>query len=243
MAVAVKLYNEKIDLYERVHYSHGEDEEEVNEILSWFTKQAAHILDLGCGTGLHAIRLAEKGHRVIGLDKSEPAIDLAKAKANGMEGARFEVADIEGEQFHKYGIQDLVISLGNTVSHLGRHSLIPLFDKVRRNLAPGGIFTFNTIYWASPFFKNVIERGPDDEIYVTWERELKEDKGSVLLKGHFVNESFTQAIEVQCYKIPEIVTMLESAGFGSVRWSNRLDFKGKTYQGANTIYYRATNGR
>ena len=36
---------------------------------------------------------------------------------------------------------------------------------------------------------------------------------------------------------------LESAGFGSVKWSNRLDFKGKTDQGANTIYYRATNGR
>ncbi len=89
----------------------------------------------------------------------------------------------------------------------------------------------------------MIERGTDDEIYVTWERELKEDKGTVLLKGHFVNESFTQAIEVQCYKIPEIVTMLEYAGFGSVKWSNRLDFKGKTYQGANTIYYRAVNGR
>jgi len=241
MAVAVKLYNEKIDLYERVHYSHGEDEEEVNEILTWFTKQHAHILDLGCGTGMHAVSLAEKGHIVIGLDKSGSAIDLAKAK--GKKGVRFEVADIEGEQFHKYGIQDLVISLGNTISHLGRHSLIPLFDKVRRNLAPGGIFTFNTIYWASPFLKNVIERNTDGEIYVTWERELKEDKGTVLLKGHFVNESYTQAIEVQCYKIPEIVTMLESAGFESVRWSNRLDFKGKTYQGANTIYYRATNGR
>lgn len=243
MSVAVRLYNEKIDVYERVHYSHGEDGEEVNEILTWFKKPDAHILDLGCGTGLHAVRLAEMGHRVIGLDKSEPAIKLAKAKANGKESVRFEVADIESERFYIYGIQDLVISLGNTISHLGRHSLIPLFDKVRRNLAPGGMFAFNTIYWAYPFRKNVVERNPGGEINVIWERELKEDKGTVLLKGHFVNESYTQAIEVQCYKIPEIVTMLESAGFGSVKWSNRLDFKGKTYQGVNTIYYRATNGR
>ena len=243
MAVAVKLYNEKIDLYERVHYSHGEDGNEVNDILTWFKKPDAHILDMGCGTGLHAIRLAERGHKVIGLDKSENAIDHAKAKARGKENIRFEVADIESEQFHKYGIQDLVISLGNTISHLPRHSLIPLFDKVRRNLAPGGIFTFNTIYWASPFLRNVIERGSDGEIYVTWERELKEDKGTVLLKGHFVNESYTQAIEVQCYKIPEVVSMLEYAGFDAVKWSNRLDFKGKTHQGANTIYYRAVNGR
>ena len=243
MSVAVKLYNEKIDVYERVHYSHGEDGEEVNEVLTWFDKPDAHILDLGCGTGLHAIRLAERGHKVIGLDKSEAAIELAKKKANGKENVRFEVADIGSERFYIYGIQDLVISLGNTISHLGRHSLIPLFDKVRRNLAPGGSFTFNTLYWASPFLKNVIERNSDGEIYVTWERELKVDKGTVLLKGHFVEESFTQAIEVQCYKIPEIVTMLEYAGFGAVKWSNRLDFKGKTYQGANTIYYKATNGR
>ncbi len=153
MGVAVSLYNEKIDVYERVHYSHGEDGEEVNEILTWFKKPDAHILDLGCGTGLHAVRLAELGHKVIGLDKSESAIDHAKSKAHGKENVRFDVADIENEQFHKYGIQDLVISLGNTISHLGRHSLIPLFDKVRRNLAPGGIFTFNTIYWATPFLE------------------------------------------------------------------------------------------
>jgi SAM-dependent methyltransferase len=243
MAVAVRLYNEKIDLYERVHYSHGEEREEVNEILTWFNKKDARILDLGCGTGLHALRFAEMGHRVIGLDKSEPAIGLAKEYAKGREGLRFEVADIEQEPLYKYEIQDLVVSIGNTISHLPRHSLVALFDRVRRCLAPGGIFTFNTIYWASPFLKNVIERGPDGEIYVTWERTLKEDKGTVLLKGHFVKESYTQAIEVQCYKIPEIVTMLESAGFGAVKWSNRLDFKGKTFQGANTIYYRGVNGR
>jgi SAM-dependent methyltransferase len=243
MGIAVKLYNEKIEVYERVHYSHGEDEEEVNEILTWFKKTDARILDLGCGTGLHAVRLADMGHNVIGLDNSGVAIDHAKAKAIGKVSVRFEVADIASEQFHKYGIQDLVISLGNTISHLPRHSLIPLFDRVRRNLAPGGMFAFNTIYWSYPFRKNVVERNPGGEINVIWERELREDKGTVLLKGHFVNESYTQTIEVQCYKIPEIVTMLEYAGFGAVKWSNRLDFKGKTYQNANTIYYRATNGR
>jgi len=39
------------------------------------------ILDLGCGTGDLAIALAERGHRVLGVDFSPPAIDTARARA------------------------------------------------------------------------------------------------------------------------------------------------------------------
>jgi len=39
------------------------------------------VLDAGCGTGEHALFLASRGHRVIGIDFVEEAIQRARAKA------------------------------------------------------------------------------------------------------------------------------------------------------------------
>jgi SAM-dependent methyltransferase len=39
------------------------------------------VLDSGCGTGEHALMLAERGHEVVGLDISPRAIEQAEAKA------------------------------------------------------------------------------------------------------------------------------------------------------------------
>ncbi len=43
--------------------------------------RAVPILDIGCGTGRHAIELARRGYRVTGIDLSPAQIDRAKAKA------------------------------------------------------------------------------------------------------------------------------------------------------------------
>lgn len=52
------------------------------------------VLDIGCGTGEHAIYLAERGYDVAGLDISPSAIRQARANAeqHGVK-ARFDVAD------------------------------------------------------------------------------------------------------------------------------------------------------
>ncbi|MFO0677925.1 MAG: class I SAM-dependent methyltransferase [Polyangiaceae bacterium] len=42
------------------------------------------ILDLGCGTGGHAIRLAASGHDVVAVDRSEAMLALARAKVSSM---------------------------------------------------------------------------------------------------------------------------------------------------------------
>src|SRR5665811_785858 len=43
--------------------------------------RSATILDLGCGTGRHAIELAKRGYTVTAVDLSASQLDLAREKA------------------------------------------------------------------------------------------------------------------------------------------------------------------
>lgn len=53
----------------------------------------SYILDAACGTGMHAIALAQKGYAVVGADLSAQVIERARANAAAADVAvRFEVA-------------------------------------------------------------------------------------------------------------------------------------------------------
>ncbi len=43
--------------------------------------KSLRIIDIGCGTGRHAIELTKRGYRVIGIDLSESQLERAKEKA------------------------------------------------------------------------------------------------------------------------------------------------------------------
>ena len=47
------------------------------------TATVREILDLGCGTGGHVLRLLERGYDVSGVDRSEEMLASARHKAGG----------------------------------------------------------------------------------------------------------------------------------------------------------------
>lgn len=107
------------------------------------------VLDLGCGTGGHAMLLAERGFAVTGVDRSPAMIELAQAKIaeNPSCSADFLVDDVRsvdaGTTF------DAVISMFAVVSYqLTDDDIIAMFSAVRRHLAPGGVFLFDV--WFGP---------------------------------------------------------------------------------------------
>jgi 2-polyprenyl-3-methyl-5-hydroxy-6-metoxy-1,4-benzoquinol methylase len=86
-------------------------EELLNVLKSLGLKNIKYILDLGCGTGNFAVKLAKRGYIVKAIDYSVEAIKIAKEKAK-KEGVSdlidFEINDIEKIEFEKEKY-DLVI--------------------------------------------------------------------------------------------------------------------------------------
>jgi SAM-dependent methyltransferase len=77
-------------------WSIGEPQPEIAALID-AGRFVGEVLDAGCGEAATALRLAEMGHRVVGLDISPAAIELARAEAErrGLtEKAKFAVADI-----------------------------------------------------------------------------------------------------------------------------------------------------
>lgn len=90
-------------------------------------------LDLGCGTGRHALWLAAAGANVTAVDFSEGMLAEAKKKP-GAENVRFVVHDLHAPLPFE-GEFDLVVS-GLVIEHL--RDLDEFFEKVHAVLRPGG---------------------------------------------------------------------------------------------------------
>ncbi len=96
------------------------------------------VLDLGCGFGDTTQRLAElvgPDGEALGLDVSEPFIELARSEADGVENVRFACADLQ--------VAELEAGFDYAFSRMGIMFFanpVQAFRNVRGALKPGGQF-------------------------------------------------------------------------------------------------------
>ncbi len=92
------------------------------------------VLDLGCGTGRHALWLSASGASVTAVDFSEGMLAEARRKP-GAEGVQFVVHDLHQPLPFPPGSFDLIVS-GLVLEHL--RDLTLFFAEARRMLRGGG---------------------------------------------------------------------------------------------------------
>ncbi len=86
------------------------------------------VIDIGCGTGRHAIRLARIGADVVGVDFSEGMLERARSKAGDI-GVRFVRHDIgTALPFGSASFELVMCCL--VMDHI--HELMPLFREMAR---------------------------------------------------------------------------------------------------------------
>lgn len=107
------------------------------------TRPVKSILDVGCGTGEHAMSLAGMGHVVTGIDVSERAIELARSKfRKHHRRARFVAADMRS--FHLISTFDACICMFAAIGYLPEtRDIQAALARIREHLDEGSLFVFD----------------------------------------------------------------------------------------------------
>ena len=190
------------------------------------------ILDLGCGTGSVALRLADLGHAVTGLDPAPGMLDVArqKDKAGTVCWLAADARDFAlGETF------DLIIMTGHVFQvFLDDAETLAVLSSARRHLAEGGRLVFESRNpparaWEGWIEERTCERtdvpgiGPVEVYYQVrdaWGDFVRFDAVFTLLKTgeRRINES--------TLRFPDrntIAQLLKAASFSSVKWLGDWD--------------------
>jgi SAM-dependent methyltransferase len=117
----------------------------LDKIINSFSPGARSILELGCGTGMHARFFAELGYSLHGVERSEDMLKQACCLTEQYDRLAFSHGDIRtvklGSKF------DLVMALFHVISYLpANEDILSCLQTVRAHLRPRGLFIFDCWY-------------------------------------------------------------------------------------------------
>jgi SAM-dependent methyltransferase len=188
------------------------------------------ILDLGSGTGKHAVELALRGHSVRGVDRSEQMVGRAEARKSALsEQARakvgFSVGDVRsvrlGSQFQ------VVLALFHVASYqTTNQDLKDFLETARLHLRPDGILIFDFWYGPAVLSEQPEVRVKRAETAERWVVRIAEpvthfEESCVTVKYEIVDclkktgavTKVNEEHKVRFFSLPELHLFAELAGF------------------------------
>lgn len=111
-------------------------------------KRGERLLDVACGTGRHALRLARRGADVVGVDATEAYLRVARRAARKLKNARFMRGDMRRLPFS--GEFDAAVNLWTSFGYFDTPAEdLEALRAVARALKPGGRFLIDVIDYAA----------------------------------------------------------------------------------------------
>jgi SAM-dependent methyltransferase len=108
-----------------------------------FSGKVRSILDLGCGTGGHALVLSKRGYQVVGVDISKEMLDIARRKADKYNPfLKFIESDIRSLNIQEKF--DAVISMFAVMSYqITNEDILDVCRTAENHLTSNGVFLFD----------------------------------------------------------------------------------------------------
>ena len=120
----------------------------VHELVQRDCPRAKQILEFGCGTGKHALALAELGYVIHGIDYSQDMLEIARRnvhKNNKHDHISLSHADVRTVDLKT--TFDVVLSLFHVISYqTTNEDLYRAFMSAHKHLRSGGLFVFDCWY-------------------------------------------------------------------------------------------------
>ncbi len=110
----------------------------------------ASILDLGCGTGGHALHWSEMGYNVVGLDSARDMIEHARLLGEKRElDIEFLCLPLTDFASHLQQQFDAVVCVGNNIPHLlDRLAVQRLFTETVKAMKESGVAIFHVLNYS-----------------------------------------------------------------------------------------------
>jgi 2-polyprenyl-3-methyl-5-hydroxy-6-metoxy-1,4-benzoquinol methylase len=104
------------------------------------------ILDVACGAGRFARRMADLGGRVIGIDQSSEFIERARARRAKESGIEYHIADAAKiDSLLSFGIRRFDKAVC-TMALMDMPQIQPLLQALKQMLKPAGSFVFSVMH-------------------------------------------------------------------------------------------------
>lgn len=162
----------------------------VEEALSRYaSQQPSTLLDVGCGTGGHAIEMSNRGYKVTGIDLSQSMLDVAAAKSKSktmIDQPRWVCGDLRtfetGQQY------DAAIMMFAVIGYLTTNAeVIEGLRNIRRHLKLGALLICD--FWNGP---SVLSTRPGDRV-----REIETQDGKIIRAASTILDVAKQTAEVK----------------------------------------------
>ena len=148
----MKIFKSYAEYYDLL-YNDKDYQQETDYLVSLidnYQPRAKSILEMGCGTGMHAELIAKRGFKVRGIDQSIEMITKAKKRSISPNlfsehQLDFSVGDIRSYQSKKR--YDVVLSLFHVMSYqVTDDDLLAALSTAKQHLVPNGILIFDCWY-------------------------------------------------------------------------------------------------
>lgn len=196
-------------------------------------KPGMEVLDFCCGYGRHAVRLAEKGFKVTGVDLSEANINYAKKLAEEREvsdcvsflvGDARRVGDLLGQEKERFnGIVGILPAIGYYDEETDENMLTQLYQLGR----PEGVLILNVAnrdYHVERFrfLKEMVPGTPTFEIHHSYRFDYEKSRRREIWKIYEVDDQSLKHVSTidmdkRLYSLHELIELYKRTGWAYIR--------------------------